>query len=214
MIDLYCERLGPGLWAEPINALTNLAFLVAAWVSWVTVQRSAAQSREVAPLLVLMVIIGIGSALFHTFATTWARVLDVLPILVFQSWYIWVYARRIISANTGWSVLLVSGFLVAALGGREFPDVLNGALRYVPALLAFSGLAVYHYMANKRGKHVLLAATGMFFLALIFRTIDQVVCTDLAIGTHFLWHLLAAAVLYLATWAFALNSGRNTREEN
>jgi hypothetical protein len=25
-IDAYCERLGPGLWAEPLNALTNLAF--------------------------------------------------------------------------------------------------------------------------------------------------------------------------------------------
>jgi len=34
MIDLYCERLGPGIWAEPINALTNLAFLVAAFAAW------------------------------------------------------------------------------------------------------------------------------------------------------------------------------------
>lgn len=25
-IDIYCERLGPGLWAEPLNALTNAAF--------------------------------------------------------------------------------------------------------------------------------------------------------------------------------------------
>jgi hypothetical protein len=29
-IDAYCERLGPGLWAEPLNAVTNLAFIVAA----------------------------------------------------------------------------------------------------------------------------------------------------------------------------------------
>ncbi len=28
-IDLYCERLGPGLWAEPLNAVTNLAFILA-----------------------------------------------------------------------------------------------------------------------------------------------------------------------------------------
>ena len=34
MIDLYCERFGPGIWAEPINALTNLAFLVAAFAAW------------------------------------------------------------------------------------------------------------------------------------------------------------------------------------
>ena len=30
MIYLYCERLGSGLWAEPINALSNISFLLAA----------------------------------------------------------------------------------------------------------------------------------------------------------------------------------------
>ena len=29
-IDNYCERLGPGLWAEPLNAATNGAVLAAA----------------------------------------------------------------------------------------------------------------------------------------------------------------------------------------
>lgn len=28
-VDLYCERTGSGLWAEPANALTNLAFIAA-----------------------------------------------------------------------------------------------------------------------------------------------------------------------------------------
>ncbi|MFT7390517.1 MAG: hypothetical protein ACI9ZH_000740, partial [Paracoccaceae bacterium] len=29
-IDAYCERLGPQFWAEPVNAATNLAFLIGA----------------------------------------------------------------------------------------------------------------------------------------------------------------------------------------
>ena len=29
-VDNYCERLAPGFWGEPINAFTNLAFLIAA----------------------------------------------------------------------------------------------------------------------------------------------------------------------------------------
>jgi hypothetical protein len=33
-VDIYCERLGPGLWAEPLNAVTNVAFFVAAWLAW------------------------------------------------------------------------------------------------------------------------------------------------------------------------------------
>jgi hypothetical protein len=27
MIDVYCERIGPGLLAEPLNAVTNASFL-------------------------------------------------------------------------------------------------------------------------------------------------------------------------------------------
>ena len=34
MIDLYCERLDSSFWAEPINALTNVAFIIAAWGVW------------------------------------------------------------------------------------------------------------------------------------------------------------------------------------
>ena len=29
-VDVYCERLGPGLWGEPQNALSNMAFAAAA----------------------------------------------------------------------------------------------------------------------------------------------------------------------------------------
>jgi hypothetical protein len=29
-VDMYCERLRPGLWAEPVKALTTLSFLLAA----------------------------------------------------------------------------------------------------------------------------------------------------------------------------------------
>ena len=58
MIDLYCERTGPGLWAEPVNALTNLAFFAAAWALW----HSARSTRTVGPgarlLIGLLVAIG------------------------------------------------------------------------------------------------------------------------------------------------------------
>ena len=33
-VDHYCERTDPGIWAEPLNALTNLAFIIAAWLLW------------------------------------------------------------------------------------------------------------------------------------------------------------------------------------
>ncbi len=92
MIDLYCERIGPGFWAEPANALTNLAFPVVAWASWRMIRRSGTGSIGPSWLVALVISIGIGSFLFHTFATGWAQVLDVVPILLFQISYVWLYS--------------------------------------------------------------------------------------------------------------------------
>ena len=37
---------------------------------------------------------------------------------------------------------------------------------------------------------------GMLALSLLFRTIDAGVCAAFPLGTHFLWHLLNAAMLW------------------
>jgi hypothetical protein len=34
MVDLYCERLDAGLWAETIGAITKLSFVLAALAIW------------------------------------------------------------------------------------------------------------------------------------------------------------------------------------
>ena len=39
-VDLYCERLDPSFWAEPLNAFTNLSFLIAAAIAFVQWRRA------------------------------------------------------------------------------------------------------------------------------------------------------------------------------
>ena len=41
----------------------------------------------------------------------------------------------------------------------------------------------------------LLAAAAVFVVSLGFRTIDLLVCTQVPIGTHFVWHLLNGVVV-------------------
>jgi hypothetical protein len=205
MIDLYCERLGPGLAAEPINALTNLAFLVAAWATWRLMRQSVGGAARVWLLPTLMGTVAVGSGLFHTFATPWARVLDVLPILLFQLVYLWLYARHILAFGRAGSAVSVGAFLGAALLGRRFPAVLNGSLTYVPGVLLLMALGIYHGAAGRREPFALLAAAMLLLIAVGFRSIDQTVCAALPIGTHFLWHLLTALVCYVATRALLLN---------
>jgi hypothetical protein len=205
MIDLYCERLGPDFWAEPVNALTNLGFVLAAWLIWRFAVQKQVQDPGIAIVTGVIAAIGIGSFLFHTMATPLTRWLDVLPILVFQLMYIGLYARRVIALH--WAVILsmLVIFLAAALYGRQFPEILNGSLIYAPALLVIAGLGIYHYRSRKKARGLLLVAATAFLLSVFFRSIDNAVCSQFALGTHFLWHIFNALVIYLVMRALLVN---------
>jgi hypothetical protein len=91
-VDLYCERVGPGLWAEPLNALSNLGFVVVAALAGARFFRAG---DAVAFAMVLLVgAIGVGSFLFHTFANSWSSLADVIPITLFIYAYLWLALRR------------------------------------------------------------------------------------------------------------------------
>jgi hypothetical protein len=216
MIDLYCERVTPGLWAEPVNAGTNVAFFLAAWAVWGLARRSGARSAGVVLVVALLVTMGIGSGLFHAFATPWARVADVLPILVFQLCYLWLYGRETIGLDRGYAGGFVAAFLVAAYFGRQFPDALNGSLTYAPAFALVWGLGLYHHRTQAHGRWDLFLAAGVFSLAVLFRTIDNAVCAMFPLGTHFIWHLLVPVVAYLSAraWLRARRPGRARRDRD
>ncbi len=144
MIDLYCERCGPGLLAEPFNATTNLAYLIAAWAAWFLARRLKALLFGIRGLILLSVLIGVGSALFHMFASGWARVLDVVPILLFQLLFLWLYALQVMEIRIELAGISVVAFLGVTLFGRQFSQVLNRSLPYIPAVLVLLGLGLYH----------------------------------------------------------------------
>ena len=198
MIDLYCERRGPGLWAEPLNASTNLAFLAAAAAAWLLARRLGDRSAGVAVLIALATAVGLGSAAFHTFATPWAQAADVIPILAFQVAFLWLYLRESISLSTPTATALTAVYLIVSLSTRALPPLLNGSITYVPTLAVLAGMAVYHYWSRQPGRILLPIALAVFAAALTFRTIDSAVCPHIPFGTHFLWHLLNGVLLYLA----------------
>ena len=211
MIDLYCERTGAGLLAEPINVVTNVAFFVAALAAWSLGRRTHVLSTAIWVLIAFSVAIGTGSALFHTFATGWARILDEVPILLFQLWFLWLYARRIMRLRIVLTAAAIAAYMAVAFFCRQFPHLLNGSLVYAPALMLLPGLGLYHFLQHKAGRFLLLATTGIFLVALAFRSIDEAACPHIPMGTHFLWHVLIGVVLYLSMRALILNrpGGKN-----
>ena len=144
-----------------------------------------------------MASIAIGSGLFHTFATNWTRLIDVVPILIFQLVFVWTYCRRIIEVRALYVAGIVLAYLASALWGRQFPHLVNGSLTYAPAITVLIMLGSYHYVTRRAKRPILFAASLVFLASLTFRTVDAVVCPYFALGTHFLWHILNAVLLYL-----------------
>jgi len=211
MIDNYCERIGPELLAEPTNALTNLAFIISAWAVWQLATRLKKLSPGIWILIILTTTIGIGSGLFHTFATTWAMWLDIIPILLFQLVYLWQYANKVINLKSNSTAGLLVLYLVAAYVGRQFPQILNGSLIYAPAFLMLVGLSSYHYLNRKNERFILLMSLGVLILSLFFRSIDIAICPYFPIGTHFLWHLFNGLLTYLVMRGLLVNVLINNR---
>ena len=214
IITLYCERVGSGLWAEPMNALSNIAFLIAAIATWYLANRMGLLSLAIWLLIGLLVAIGVGSSLFHTWATPIAKLLDVTAIALFQIAYLWIYSRQVIKLKSLWTVLLVVFLVSAIVLTRQFTQLLNGSIVYAPGVAILMGLGLYHWQQRKRGRVLLLTATGIFLIALFFRTIDLAICPDWGVGTHFLWHLLNGVVLYLSMKALLQNQNLFLTIEN
>jgi hypothetical protein len=203
-LDHYCERTDPRFWAEPLNALSNLGFIVVAWLLWRDARNLDRLDSGVRLLLAIVFFVGIGSFLFHTFANTATLWLDILPILFFLLTYLWLSVRRILNWNIAAAAASVAVFLLAIFGAGRFGYLLNGAPFYLPALLMLIGLSIAH--AERRGEYVtMLGATIVFVFALTFRTLDNTICHLFPTGTHFLWHLLNAVAMYYATRALLLH---------
>ncbi|HUS97031.1 MAG TPA: ceramidase domain-containing protein [Hyphomicrobiaceae bacterium] len=210
-IFAYCERgTDPGFWAEPLNALSNAAFLVAAllaWWLWRQRQPDARRAVDLA-LVVLVAAIGTGSFLFHTFATRWAAIADVLPITVFMLAYMAYALRRFLVLPWIWvagglavfmAALSSAEWLVCGGSGRCF----NGSAGYFPAVAALAVMGVWLSVRRHPAAVSLIWAGGLLALSLIFRTIDWSVCEQTRFltaspwGTHFIWHLANGTLLYV-----------------
>lgn len=206
-VDIYCERLDPGFWAEPVNALTNLGFLMAAGCAWRFARRQGvADALEARLLIALIATIGVGSFLFHTLAVRWTALADVIPIFAFQLLFLAFYLRRVAQLRVLLVLLGLAAFVAVSFGFGALPGRwLNGSLSYAAPALFIAGLGVYHWRSQKQAAWALMAASAVFVVSLGFRSVDMAVCAHLSLGTHLMWHLLNSAVLYLCTRGLVAN---------
>ncbi|MDE0209372.1 MAG: hypothetical protein OXI66_14885 [Boseongicola sp.] len=200
-IDGYCERTDPAFWSEPVNAVTNLAFLVAAIVMWKRTRGMPAGQM----LSALLFLIGVGSGLFHTFAAGWAALADVAAIVAFTLAYLYVANRDFM----GWPIWM-SG--LGTLAFLPYSLILTRVFETLPffaissfywplplLIFAYSTLLLRSSPVTSRN---LAGGAAILCVSLTARSVDELFCMAFPLGTHFVWHLLNAIMLgwMIETW--------------
>lgn len=221
-VFLYCERgTNEALLAEPINAASNGAFLLAALAGLVLVLLRPREERSADHYLLvgLVLLTGLGSLAFHLFATQGTELADVIPIFVFMLVYLGFALNRFLGVPPGWTVLLLIAFtaIMSATtqvkcwdGGIGIPgaDVqgvkqcLNGSIFYLPALGALIVVGLLAEERRHRAAPYLLWAAAIFAVSVTLRSLDMALCDQIdfaaqKVGTHFAWHVLNGLALFL-----------------
>lgn len=220
-VFLYCERgTNEALWAEPINAVSNAGFFLAALIFWQLVLWRPREERSADHYLMvaLVFLIGLGSLAFHVYADTGTALADVIPIVVFMLVYLGFALNRFLGVPPGWTVLLAlvfAGLIGAAMqvhcwdGGigwagaaPEAKPCINGSMAYLPALGAMIVIGMVAAERGLRTAPYILWAAVVFTISIILRSVDLAFCEKVVIdgrtvGTHFIWHLLNAVVIFL-----------------
>jgi len=204
MLSAYCERAGAaGVLAEPLNLATNAAFLVAAWLAWrrlaATPGLSARRDWDIAGLIAIVVVIGLGSAAWHAVPLRATLLADVLPITLFIHLYLLIFSIRVLGLRWPWAVLILALFVAggSAFGRLVPPGALNGSGAYLPAWIMLVIMTAWLFAAANPSAAALGVTLGVWTVSLIARSTDRAICPAFPIGTHFLWHTLNAVVLYL-----------------
>lgn len=200
-LDAYCERAGdPGLWGEPLNALTNLCFIAAAILAANAVSKLPREVFKVDLWLLCAMLfgIGIGSGAWHLQPTGHTVLMDVIPITLFINIYLIAALRRLFGLSWLKTIFWWGLYFAAGMVAQVTlpPDLFNGTIMYIPT---FGALVVLTLALRARDAMAGAAFTRVLIvwaISLTFRTVDPAICEHFPSGTHFLWHALNAWVLW------------------
>ncbi|SMY08573.1 hypothetical protein [Flavimaricola marinus] len=190
-VDAYCERMGPEFWAEPLNALTNLGYLIVGLWTW----RRMVHVPLGPALSLILVAISVGSFLFHTLATEWAGLADTAPIGVFILLYLFALNRYVVGWPL-WAALLgtaayvpYAALMLPWLDRLPFVQISNFYWTVPIALVVYA--AALRRLPLAKG---LLAGAVILCVSISLRSVDLLWCESWPLGTHFLWHTINAGM--------------------
>jgi len=110
----YCERgSNPAFWAEPLNAVTNGGFILAALAGTVMIAKRPPSERSLWSVFFVLnfIAIGVGSFLFHTVPNVNTVLADTGPIGIFMLTYLVYALRRFAGASWRVTAAAIAAFI-------------------------------------------------------------------------------------------------------
>lgn len=212
-----CERQQPdNMFAEPLNVLSSIGFFIAAFLIFNKCRNHPEIKNErkldIHVLNILMVAIGCGSIIFHMAPSHYTELLDITFIVIFINLFFFSFLVRIAKlkiyqivvtylAFTGSTHMLVS----------QFPNAMNDSIAYLSSVFTVVFIAFYLRIKRRSGSSDFMLAAVLGLISLFFRSIDNYVCDQIRMGTHFMWHSLNAFVMYLLMKQLVRSINRRAR---
>jgi hypothetical protein len=211
-VDIYCERLDPSFWAEPVNAFSNLSFVVAGFFLW------RLKAPRCTLMGILVILIGLGSFSFHTFANRLTGLLDVLVIALYLMTFAFLipkqWTRNSILIQWGSVLLLIINIVLAQLLMSHLKPALPWLPpgMYVGAWLTLIMYAVVTQYSHTPAARFLWLAVIVFPASLLSRQLDMPLCDSIG-GSHGLWHLLNALTLFLSSYGLCIERRYKSQQQ-
>ena len=199
-MDFYCERTNNQIFNEPINAISNIFFIIVS-ISLFKILRKNQSDKIYYVQPILIFLIGIGSFLFHLKPNLITLYSDIIPIFLFSLSFIFLFNRNVINISNLNSALLFILFftLLLFITPKLKYEILNGSEFYFANYFFLAMYTIWLYFKKSDSFQLLFLGFIFFNLSILLRSIDNHICNYLSIGTHFLWHFFNAYLLKILT---------------
>lgn len=186
---------------EPVNVFTSIILICFGVLAWYTLRtkRYGLSYHTFVPILLLLVA-GIGSALWHGLRTELTLALDAIPGALCLLALLYSWSALLINRRVGFVTVTILALLLFG-ATRVFTFEESNGPHIVLFLIVGAIVAILLFFTFKREGKALgflgLATTISAALAAIFRTIDIEVCALFPFGTHFLWHIFIGIAAFI-----------------
>lgn len=202
---IYQETIEGRLPVEPFNTFSNLIFIVILIYFGKKIIKNPKKHPFFLFAIPVIFISWIGGTMFHgTRSHEFWLVLDWLPIMIVCLGGIIYFIGKI--TKKWWQrLLLFIGLIVLTILPRMLSLPKSYRISFGYLITAFTVLTPFLWYAYKtqwkRVQYILYGA-GIFSLAILFRTLDNIMVL-LPMGTHWLWHMFGGiAVFFLLYYIY------------